>query len=201
MSQYGDLRVELFSFLKGYLAAPKEVGAFAPSSIHLAEVLTDAAHVSSADTIVEYGPGTGVFTEVIARKCRPETTVLSIELCENFVRAVRLRCPSVNVIHGSAVDTPKYLEQHGFSSCDCIVSGLPFANFEDELQDSLLDVSLKVLRPGGVFVTFGYFFSPYLPKGMRLKRKLEQKFKNLDRLPIVWRNAPPAFAYRAVKHG
>jgi len=192
--------VEFFSFLKGYLAAPKEVGAFAPSSIHLAEVLTEAAHVSKADTVVEYGPGTGVFTEVIARKCKPQAKFLSIELCENFVHVARQRCPHVNVIHGSAVDTRKYLEQYGLHSCDCIVSGLPFANFEGELQDKLLEVSLDVLRPGGIFVTFGYFFSPYLPKGMRLRRKLQQNFKNVERLPIVWRNAPPAFAYRAVKH-
>jgi len=191
--------MEWLRFAKEYAASPKLVGGFAPSSRRLAEMVTDTAGVCDANVVVEFGPGTGVFTEIIARKVRADATFLAIEIREDFVKAVRERCPEVDVAHGSAADARRILEERGLSECDCIVSGLPFALFEDELQDSILDAALDVLTPGGVFVTFTYFLAPRLPRGGKLQRKIEQRFSSVDKTPVVWLNVFPAFAYRAVK--
>ena len=124
---------------------------------------------------------------------------MAIEIREDFVKAVRKRCPGVNVVHGSAADARRILEGMGLDGCDCIVSGLPFALFEDALQDAILDAAQDVLTPGGVFVTFTYFLAHRLPRGMKLHRKLEQRFGRVQTAPVVWLNVLPAFAYRAVK--
>jgi len=191
--------MELFSFVKEYLAAPKAVGGFAPSSRGLAELITDAAGVAEADVVVEFGPGTGVFTEVIARKLKPDARCCAIEIREDFAKAVAKRCPGIRVFHGSATDAGMYLKEMGEDSCDCIVSGLPFALFEEPLQDALLDAAHDILRPGGVFVTFTYIMSPLLPRGKRLRDKLDARFSSIATTPVVWMNFLPAFAYRAQK--
>ena len=191
--------MELLCFLKEYFVSPKLVGGPAPSSKELAELITDAAGVREANVVIEFGPGTGVFTEVIARKLRRGGKFLAIEISDEFVKAVQRRCPNVTVVHDSAANARKHLEQQGLDSCDCIVSGLPFAIFEDKLQNEILDAAYDVLRPGGVFVTFTYFMSPLTRQGRRLKRKLAQRFDSLDKTAIVWRNVLPAFAYRAIK--
>lgn len=191
--------MELICFLKEYLASPKFVGGVAPSSHGLAELITEAAGVREASTVLEFGSGTGVFTEVIAQKIRPSTTFLAIEISEEFVKQTRERCPGVEVIHDSAANAGEHLAKRGLSSCDCIVSGLPFAVFEPSLQDELLSTAHAVLKPGGVFVTFTYFFSPWLPRGIRFQRRLHGRFPEVKNTSIVWRNMFPAFAYRCVK--
>lgn len=191
--------MELLCFVKEWLASPKHVGSMIPSSRELAELVTDAAGVREADAIIEFGPGTGVFTEVIARKLHKGARFLAIEIREEFVKAVRERCPGVHVIHDSAANAKKHLTEMGLEHCDCIISGLPFALFEDALQDQLLGTALDILKPGGIFATFTYFYSPYLPQGRRIQRKLHARFRRVDKTRIVWRNMLPAFAYRAVK--
>lgn len=191
--------MELIDFVKGYFASPKHVGALTPSSRGLAERVTEAACVSEAAAVIEFGPGTGVFTEVIARKIRTGTKFFAIEISEEFVRACRERCPGVKVIHDSAENARRYMVEMGIEHCDCIVSGLPFANFENDLQDGLLNTAYELLKPGGVFVTFTYFFSPYMPRGRRFRRRLEGRFSRVEKTGIVWSNVPPAFAYRAIK--
>ena len=191
--------MELICFLKEYFTSPKHVGGPSPSSRGLAELITEAAGVRNADSVVEFGPGTGVFTEVIARKLKKDAKFLAIEISEEFVKQTRERCPNVEVIHDSAANASKHLAARGLDSCDCIVSGLPFAVFDPSLQDDILNAAHAVLRPGGVFVTFTYFFSPWLPRGIRFYRRLRGRFPNVEKTSIVWRNVFPAFAYRCIK--
>jgi len=191
--------MELLCFLREYFVSPKHVGAFAPSSKHLAEVMTETAGVRDARAVVEFGPGTGVFTEVIARKLPEGGTFVAIEIQEDFVQLLRKRYPDVTVYHDSAENVGKYLKEAGIEECDCIVSGLPFALFEDALQDSLLTAAHDALKPGGVFVTFTYFLAHLTPRGRKLRKKLERKFSRIERTPVVWRNFLPAFAYRAIR--
>ncbi len=191
--------MQLLCFIKEYLADPKSVGSFAPSSKKLAEMVTEAAWVREAECVVEFGPGTGVFTEVIASKIRPDATFIAIEISDDFVKLLRKRFPGVHIIHDTASRITHHLDAMGIEHCDCIVSGLPFALFEDKLQDELLDAAYEALCPGGVFVTFTYFLAHRLPRGEKLYRKLRQRYSRVERLPTVWANVFPAFAYRAIK--
>jgi len=189
--------VRAITFLRQFLAAPNAVGAVAPSSRGLAEAITEAGGVPRARTVVEFGPGTGVFTEAIVRKLGAEAWFLAIEVNPRFVGLLRERMPAVRVVRDSAANAPKYLREAGRPHCDCVVSGLPWASFDTALQDALLDVLAEILGPGGRFVTFSYVHSPWLPAGKRFRGKLERRFAHVERTPVVWRNLPPAFVYCA----
>lgn len=195
----GNAPAEIIGFLKEYIVSPKHVGALCPSSKLLAELITETARVREAATVVEFGPGTGSFTEQIIKRLQPDARFFAMEINEGFAQTVRKRFPGIQVHHDSAVNTRKYLRQIGVEHCDCIVSGLPFTNFQDELQDELLDTAIDVLRPGGLFVTFAYVMSPCMPNGRRLSRKLRSRFSRLEKTHVIWRNVLPAFAYCAVK--
>jgi phosphatidylethanolamine/phosphatidyl-N-methylethanolamine N-methyltransferase len=192
-------KLELFQFVKEYFAAPKAVGGFAPSSRELAELVTESASIRTADSVIEFGPGTGVFTKAILRKIRKDTKFGAIEIREDFVKLLQEKFPNTCIFHDSATNVAQCLQKMGLEQCDCIVSGLPFALFEPKLQDELLDAAVSALRPGGAFVTFTYFYSPSLPAGRKFKRKLNERFSRVEKTPIVWLNVFPAFAYKAVK--
>jgi phospholipid N-methyltransferase len=192
-------KLELFQFVKEYLADPKAVGGFAPSGRDLAELVTEAAGIRTADSVVEFGPGTGVFTEVILRKLRKGAKFGAIEIREDFVKLLKEKFPKTEIFHDSATNVGECLAKLGLKECDCIISGLPFALFEDKLQEELLDAAVSVLKPGGAFVTFTYFYSPTLPAGRKFKRKLNERFSRVEKTPIVWLNVFPAFAYKAIK--
>lgn len=188
----GDHGVSSLRFLMQFITHPKSVGAIAASSGALADHVSDAAGVSGARAVVEFGPGTGVITEAILARLRPDATFFALEINDEFVKTMRERFPNVVVHKDSAANTRTYLEQSGHSSCDCIVSGLPWAAFEEELQDSLLDAIMDVLEPGGGFATYMYLWSIMLPAGRRFRRKLHERFAESGVAAAVWRNLPPA---------
>ncbi len=178
----------------------KTTGAFGPSSRALADAITDLVDLKSAKTIVEYGPGEGVFTEAILRKKSPDSFFVSLEVLPSLVEATRKRCPGVNVVQDSAENAIVYLREAGYENCDAIVSGLPWARFPEELQDRLLDATFNVLAPGGRFVTFAYAMSPVIPSGRRFfSGKMPARFGAIRRFGPVWKNLPPCFVYMATK--
>lgn len=187
-------------FMKEVFRTTKTTGAVGPSSQALAEEVTELAQLRDANVIVEFGPGTGIFTEVIARKIKPGAYFMAMDVNPEFVRATKERCPSVKVIEGSAADTSKFLKDDGYDHCDVIVSGLPWTLFPEELQDAILDAAYNALRPGGRFVTFAYTLSPLFHSGKRFfKGKLPAKFPKVTRSRAIWKNFPPAHVYIADK--
>jgi phosphatidylethanolamine/phosphatidyl-N-methylethanolamine N-methyltransferase len=188
-----------FHVLGEFVRRPTSVGAVAPSSRGLAELITDVAEVDRASMIVEFGPGTGAFTEAILRKKPVTAAFFAIEANESFADATRARFPGLDVVHGSATAVHAHLEARGRASCDCIVSGLPFASFTPALQDALLAAASDVLVPGGRFVTFAYLTGSWLPRARRFRRRLMEEFSDVGATHTIWRNLPPAYVYRAVK--
>lgn len=188
------------SFLKHFVLHPGTTGAIAASCDSLAELITDCARLDSGvRSVVEFGPGTGVFTERILRKIAPDTTFFAMEISPYFVAATRKRCPEATIYEDSALNVKEYLRRHGVEHCDRIVCGLPWAAFPKTLQDSLMDVTLDALSPGGRFVTFAYLHGLLLPPGVRFRRNLTRSFRQVTLTRTVWRNAPPAFVYCADK--
>jgi phospholipid N-methyltransferase len=191
--------VKSTQFLRQYLGAPGRTGAVLPSSEALAHLITDSAKLADARAIVEWGPGTGVFTEKILGKKSANALFFAMELNPEFAAATRLRCPKAEVIHESATHTRKYLTERGATGCDRIICGLPWASFPDALQDELLDTLASVLNPGGIFVTFAYLQGLMLPAGWKFRKKLRARFPKTKTTRVVWLNVPPAFVYCAEK--
>jgi phospholipid N-methyltransferase len=116
-----------------------------------------------------------------------------------MVEVLREKFPGLRVWEDSVEEAPRRLREHGFSSADVIVSGLPWAAFDHDTQDRLLRATLEVLADGGTFTTFAYLQGLLLPAGRRFARRLASSFSQVARTSVVWRNLPPAFVYRCVK--
>lgn len=186
-------------FLKEFFRAPQSIGAIVPSSSILAREIVEMADVAESSVIVEYGAGTGVFTEEVLRRKKPDAAFLAIESNPAMVQILRQRFPELTILENSVEETPRLLRQFQFARADSIVSGLPWSSFSDELQTHLLKATLRTLRPGGVFATFAYLTGLALPAGTTFRRKIRRFFSEVSISPVIWQNLPPAIIYRCVK--
>ena len=150
----------------------------------------------AADAVLEYGPGTGAFTEFVLRELRPGAKFAAIELNPHFAEVFKSRYPLVRLFQDSVTNVQGICESAGMQSVDCIVSGLPWATFSEPLQVQCLDEMMRVLKPGGRFVTFTYVHSLALAGSRRFASLLPDYFKIVSKSPVVWLNVPPAFVYR-----
>ena len=184
------------NFLLQFLRNPTQTGAVLPSSGYLAEAMVDWLDLGSARSVLEYGPGTGPFTPHILKRVGRDCRFIAIERNAALAEEFRAKLPNVELIHDSVENVRAICDNAGIDSVDCIVCGLPWAAFSEDLQKRLLDSMMTVLRPGGQFVTFAYLHGLPLPAGRRFANRLPSYFLEVGRSPTVWRNIPPALVYR-----
>jgi phospholipid N-methyltransferase len=149
--------------------------------------------------VIEYGPGTGVFTEHVLSRIHPGTVFVTIEIHPEFAARLTRRFPDVRVYQDSVLNVKDICDREGLREVDAIVSGLPWALFTEAEQQRYLEAMLTVLKPGGQFVTFAYLQGLLLHAGRRFQHTLQQTFAEATSSPTVWRNLPPAFVYRCRK--
>ena len=186
-------------FIKEFITNPFSTGAIAPSSPELAELITRTANLTIHKTIVEIGSGMGVFTKQIIKNINKTSNFFVIERNPKFALETKRQCPKIKVFTDSASNINNYLEGMGLEGCDCIISSLPWTAFKNNVQEEILDNIHKSLLPGGVFLTYVYIHSQFLPSGIRFKKKLIDKFGNINKTHTVWKNIPPAFVYYSIK--
>ncbi len=186
--------------LRAFVERPFATGAIAPSSRHLAAEMVAGMGLGAAETVVELGPGTGALTRAILEEIGPRTLLIAVELNPRLAAHLQATLPPrVKVINGSGEHLAEYLRAEGQAAADCVVCGLPWANFGRDLQERLLDGVLRALRPGGCFSTFAYLHAIALPYGRRFAGLLRSRFRSVERSKLVLRNLPPAFVYRCRK--
>ncbi|MCT4620274.1 MAG: SAM-dependent methyltransferase [Marinisporobacter sp.] len=181
--------MEAVSFIKNYIKYPRMIGAICPSSKALANKMMGKIDFENAKCIVEYGPGTGVFTEELIKRKRNDTVLVVMELNDDLYDLLKLKydhIENVYIIHDSAEKANEYIRLFGFKEVDYIVSGLPFAAFSEELSNDILTNTLKLLKKDGQFITFQYTL---------LKRNLIKKFFKDIHITYEFRNIPPAFVF------
>jgi phospholipid N-methyltransferase len=188
-----------YRFLREFITQPFVIGAVAPSSKRLARKMVEGVDFAAARAIVEFGPGTGAFTTKILRRLSPSCRYFAIELNPTMADLWRERHPGRTLHHGSVEHVDQFCAREGIEQVDVIFSGLPWASFDDRLQEATLAASLRVLKPGGQLITFGYRVGTMLPKGRRFYRRLPKFFSRVERSEYVWRNIPPAFVVRCTK--
>ncbi|MEK4418816.1 class I SAM-dependent methyltransferase [Bacillus sp. FSL K6-0268] len=139
--------------------------------------------------MVEYGPGTGVFTEKLLKKRNLNITLLLVENNREFYLILKEKFATkknVFIVWGAAKNTDEYLKDFTIPYADYIVSGIPFASLPQHISDEILFTTTKVLKTEGVFITFQY---------TKFKTKfLKQFFSKID---VKWelRNVPPAYVF------
>jgi len=182
-------------FFRQFLRSPRSIGAVLPSSPALARVMLAPIDFSTAQAIVEFGPGTGALTREIAARLAPGCRYLGIERNQRFVHELTRRFPRLAFVHGSVTDLTQFLAEYGIGTIDAVVCGLPWATLPVALQETVFNAMRTALRPDGLFVSFGYLQSLVLPGAQALRRRLRREFAHVSQTPPIWGNVPPAFAY------
>jgi phosphatidylethanolamine/phosphatidyl-N-methylethanolamine N-methyltransferase len=190
---------EQLLFLRNFLSKPTQIGSIWPSSRGLSEMLVDSCDWNSCQYVVEYGPGTGVATQVIAQRIRPHCKFFAIERSHDLAEKTRQVAPSLDIVEGCVTEVERYCRERHFPRVDAVISGLPWAAFSSQLQDQIFEAMFRVLPVGGQFATFAYLQGVLLPAGKRFRRLLEKNFSSVSQSPVVWKNLPPAFVYRCVR--
>jgi len=187
---------EYLAFLGEFAANPAAIGAIAPSSPALAQEITTWIDWPNVQAVLEYGPGTGAFTQAILDRKSPRAKFAAIEASPALAQEFRAAHPGVTLHEDSVANVSEICASENIEQVDAIVSGLPWAAFSDEEQNTYLDAMMEVLPPGGQLATFAYLQGLLLPASQRFKKKLARYFSQVTASKAVWNNFPPAFVYR-----
>jgi phospholipid N-methyltransferase len=167
------------------ISHPRRVGAVWPTSRWAVRDLLDMGDIPGARTVVEFGVGTGVYTEEILKRLHPEGTFLAFEIEPDLASAVaaRLRDPRLRVINDSAEHVDDYLEGE---KADYIVSSVPFTSLPADVRRSLLEAARGALAPDGQMLVLQYS-TTVLTDLERTFTRIRRRFSPL--------NVPPAFLF------
>lgn len=174
-------------FLLQYITKPRTTGAIVPSSKYLAEKMINKIDFDNAQYIVEYGPGTGVFTNEIIKRKKQNTIVLLIEYNSNFYNNLQKKYKDIDnlyIVHGSVENIDKYLKDFNIPYIDYVVSGLPFASLPKNISSTILEKTNTLLKKDGNFITFQYT--------LFMKKYINQYFSSIN-IKREYRNIPPAY--------
>jgi phosphatidylethanolamine/phosphatidyl-N-methylethanolamine N-methyltransferase len=177
---------ELALFRRRLMQNPRQVSAIAPSSRTLARAMTLGLGPNSGP-VVEFGPGTGRFTEAILARGVPPENVTLFELDGEFAAFLRQRFPGVTVHQEPAQEAPR-LVKPGVSA---VISGLPLLSMPDEVRSGIVSAAFAVLAPRGRYMQFTYGPRPPLPPETIAELGLV-----VNKGQKIWANLPPARVYR-----
>lgn len=178
-------------FLRSMVSHPRRVGAVWPTSRWAVRDLLDMGDLSRARTVVEFGVGTGAYTEEVLKRLHPDAVFLAFEIEPDLASAVgaRLQDPRLRVINDSAENVEAYLDG---AKADYIVSSVPFTSLPVDVRQSLLGAARSALAPDGRMLVLQYSTAvlPYLERSFpRIRRRLS---------PL---NVPPAFLFACSASG
>jgi len=173
------------TFLRSFLAHPRQVGAVIPTSRRAVNDMLDLARLEDARLVVELGAGTGVHTRELLRRLGPDARLLAFEIDPQLSATVAAEVDDsrLNLVTASAEEVDDHLDG---ADVDVIVSALPFTSLPATVRERVLDKAQAVLAPAGVMLVLQY--SPLI------KRELDRRFASVERRlsPL---NLPPAFLF------
>lgn len=177
---------DLALFRRRLLKNPRQVSAIAPSSRTLARAMTLGLGPKSGQ-VVEFGPGTGRFTEAVLARGVPPENITLFELDEEFVTYLRQKFPRVTVHQLPAQDAAN-LVAPGVST---VISGLPLLSMPPDVREGIVNAAFAILAPRGRYVQFTYGPRPPLPP-----ETISALGLTVNKGHKVWANLPPATVYR-----
>ncbi len=118
-----------------------QVASIIPSSRALIGRVASKFDFSEPRVIVEFGPGEGCHTREIHRRMHPDSKLILFELDPELTRHLDEQFkddPRVTVLNADCQRLPEELAALGHTSCDYVVSGIPFSVLEVGKKRTLL---------------------------------------------------------------
>ena len=172
-------------FAKNFVKNPLRNASIIPSSVYAGRAMVKNIDFSNIHTVVELGPGTGVFTNELIKRCLPGTKIILIELEKSYIENLKkLFGDKVVVENANAHVLDEILEKHKVSKLDLLISGLPF--FEEVISKQFIDTIKRHTDSGTIF----RFFTYVPPVAKRVYIKL-----SIKKITFVLKNIPPLWIY------
>ena len=148
-------------------------------------------HFSPNSIIVEYGPGTGAFTEVLLERLDQRGKLIAVELNPVLAQRLRALIPDTRLVvaEGPAQLLQQELQAELAGSIDLVVSGVPLSFFSEFERRQLFQQTSKLLKSSGKFFIYQSAWTPFR-SGSELLRELSSHFK-VEAARFFWSNLPP----------
>ncbi len=137
--------------------------------------------------VVEFGPGTGRFTEAMLARGLPPANLTLFELDAEFVTYLRARFPGVTVHQAPAQEATRLVEP----GVQVVISGLPLLSMPEVVRQGIVKAGFDVLAPRGRYVQFTYGNRPPLAE-----KDIAVLGLTVNKGQKIWANLPPASVYR-----
>lgn len=184
-------RASQWLFFKKFIAHPSINASITPSSQALARLMVQDIDRSTIDTVIEFGPGMGVFTKYIIKNAKPGTKIILLEFDQDY-------CEFLNDIFGDEVmiiswdvsELENIINQYLLPQPDLIVSWLPYFPFTWNKWNNLLQYLEFLIDKWCIMRWFTYF--PW---------RFNKIFKNLHPvlLDYTLSSIPPASVFEMKK--
>lgn len=189
-----DFWFDAAKFVREWLRHPLDIAAVAPSGKALASLITREIDGSSG-TVLELGPGTGVFTRALAQRGVAERDLTLIELSSSFAGLLESRFPASTILNVDAAD----LRNSGLPAAQrfgAVVCGLGLRNMPSSQVEGIIQGSFAVLAPRASFYLFTYGGRCSVPNDV-----LDRLGLSAEKVGSTLCNLPPASVYRLRRIG
>ena len=179
-----------YSYLKNFLR-DKNVASVTPTSQKCVKHVCKNINFQNDNIIIEYGPGTGVFSKYLLSKLTRDSRLILLETNHDFFQQLKeINDPRLEVYHESVENVMDIVGSRMIEKVDYIISGIPFSFLDELVKNEILKHSAELLKKGGKFLA-------YQTSG-HLKDPLRKVFGNLH-TEFEIMNIPPMMIYEAVK--
>jgi phospholipid N-methyltransferase len=192
------MKINTLYYLKN-LITDIHVASVTPTSRFGVEKVLEKIDFQEMKLILEYGPGTGNFTEPLLKNMTENSKLIAIEKNSDFCKVLQknIQDPRMMLFEDSAENVLEILKScngAGDLKADCIISGIPFSLLSRRRKMALLKNTHAALKKGGQFLAYQAFFQfPDI-----LKIPLEELFGDVQAQYYMF-SLPPLLILEAVK--
>src|SRR5690625_1282035 len=142
-------------FLKTFIK-DKDVASITPTSMHCVRKVCTNIDFSQDFTLVEYGPGDGVFTRYLLEKMSAGSRLILIEANADFVEHLRetIHDSRVEIHNMLAGDVESVISPDQWGKIDHVVSGIPLYSHQNDRRVNLVNATKRILNPAGHFLAY-----------------------------------------------
>jgi len=180
---------ENLKFVGQWLKKPLQTGAIMPSGKELAALIVRDV-VPNKGRVIEFGGGTGAFTQALLDKGVPPEQLEIIEINPDFADGLRARFPSVTIIEASAAVLDDVVAGAA-GSYAFVVSGLPLLSIPKPVREAIVAQAFRLLAADGEMFQFSY--SPRCPISKAVLSDYNLVAIKSGACP---KNIPPAYVFR-----
>ncbi|MBM2712981.1 phospholipid methyltransferase [Mesorhizobium caraganae] len=183
---------DILRFFRAWMFDPLRVASITPSGAALARLMVSEI-AASTGSVIELGPGTGVFTHALVRQGVSEDKLILVEKGAEFAAMLGQRFPRARLLCIDAAEIGAAIGPNP-AQAGAVVSGLPLLSMPAKMVSAILAGSFAHLRDDGCFYQFTY--GPRCPVPGKL---LEGLGLEATRMGQTLRNVPPAAVYRIAR--